>query len=152
MQIISSKDNEIIKQIRKLKEKKHRDTSSEYLIEGLKLVEEAIKEKVKIKWIVICEDCSEQNAIQQSLLFEIAKYECLYVTKKVFQTLTDVNTPQGILAVIEKESESEVDYKKEIILALDGVQDPGNLGTIFRTADSVRVNTNYCIKWYSRCL
>ena len=49
MQVITSKDNEIIKNIRKLKEKKYRDSSNEFIIEGVKLIEEAIEENVKIK-------------------------------------------------------------------------------------------------------
>ena len=49
MQIISSKDNELVKHIKKLKDKKYRDESNEYIIEGVKLIEEAVKEKAKIK-------------------------------------------------------------------------------------------------------
>ena len=59
MQVISSKDNEQIKAIRKLKEKKYRDETRSYIIEGIKLVKEAIKENAKIKMIVICEDSEE---------------------------------------------------------------------------------------------
>ena len=49
MQIISSKDNELVKHIKKLKDKKYRDESNEYIIEGVKIIEEAVKEKAKIK-------------------------------------------------------------------------------------------------------
>ncbi len=137
MQIISSKDNEQIKYIKKLKDKKFRDETKEYLVEGIKLVKEAIEENVTIKMIVVCEDCDNDGSIEQSLLYEIAKYNCIYVTKKLFQSITDVVNPQGILAVVEKGDNSEnIHYNEEIILALDGVQDPGNLGTILRTADS----------------
>ena len=137
MQIISSKDNEQIKYIKKLKDKKFRDETKEYLVEGIKLVKEAIEENVTIKMIVVCEDCDNDGSIEQSLLYEIAKYNCIYVTKKLFQSITDVVNPQGILAVVEKGDNSEnIDYNGDISLALDGVQDPGNLGTILRTADS----------------
>lgn len=143
MQIISSKENEQIKYIRKLKEKKFRDETHEYLIEGMKLIEEAIAENVKMKTIVICEDCLEgENAIEQSLLYEIAKYQCVYVTKKLFGLLTDVVTPQGMLAVVEKgdsNNATTIDYSQDIILALDDIQDPGNIGTILRTADSANL-------------
>jgi len=146
MQIISSKDNEQIKYIKKLKEKKYRDETNEYIVEGIKLVKEAINENVDIKMIVICEDCDENEKkdksvhIEQSLLYEIAKYECIYVTKKIFALLSEVQTPQGILAVVKKEdSIDKIKYTEEIILALDGIQDPGNLGTILRTADSANL-------------
>ena len=56
MQTITSKDNELIKHIRKLKDKKYRDESNEYVVEGVKLVEEAVKENAKIKQIIVCED------------------------------------------------------------------------------------------------
>lgn len=137
MQVITSKDNELIKNIRKLKEKKYRQQENKYIIEGIKLIEEAIQEEASIETIVVCEDCVENNSIEQKLLYEIAKYNCIYVTEKVFNVITEVTKPQGILAVINKENQNNnIDYEQELILILDGIQDPGNLGTILRTADS----------------
>lgn len=136
--VITSKDNESIKAIRKLKEKKYRDISNEYIIEGIKLIQEAIQEKAKIKTIVVCDDCKTTGGIPNDILYEIAKYNCIYVNEKVFNLITDVSNPQGILAVIEKNSsESEIDYKEDVIVVLDNIQDPGNLGTILRTLDSI---------------
>lgn len=138
MQVISSKENELIKHIKKLKDKKERDLSNEYIIEGIKLIQEAIQEKAKIKQIIICEECEKAEAIPKEIMYEVARYECIYITKKLYNYLTEVKTPQGILAVIEKESnEKNIDYTQEIIVALDGIQDPGNLGTILRTVDSI---------------
>ena len=141
MQVITSKDNEIIKDIKKLKEKKYRDLNNKYIIEGIKLVKEAISENAKIDKIVICESCLKDGSIEQNLMYEIAKYNCISVSEKVFSSLTDVNSPQGILAVIEKNNkkDEEISFKEDIILVLDGIQDPGNLGTILRTADSVNL-------------
>ncbi len=140
MQVITSKDNEIIKNIKKLKEKKYRDQTGEYIIEGIKLVEEAIIENVKISKIVVCEDCETDGSIPKDLMYEIAKYNCIYVSKKIFESISDVNTPQGILAVIEKyQLEEKISYNEDILVVLDGVQDPGNLGTILRTVDSVNL-------------
>ena len=74
-------------------------------------------------------------------MLEIAKYECIYVTDKIFNLITQVTNPQGIMAIIEKNSEkNQIDYTQDIILVLDDVQDPGNLGTILRTADSIGLN------------
>jgi TrmH family RNA methyltransferase len=71
-------------------------------------------------------------------MYEIAKFDCVYVTEKVFSSITQVTTPQGIFAIIERNAcTEEIDYSEDIILALDDVQDPGNLGTILRTVDSV---------------
>ena len=54
---ISSKDNEMIKHIKKLKDKKYREEYNEFIVEGIKMVEEAIFENAKIKNIIICDDC-----------------------------------------------------------------------------------------------
>ena len=105
MQIISSKDNEFIKHIKKLKEKKYRDLNKEFVIEGIKLIKEALEEKCNIKQIVICDNCQNSEIIPKELMYEIAKYECIYVTDKIFSSISDVNTPQGILAVIQKQNE-----------------------------------------------
>ena len=71
-------------------------------------------------------------------LYEIAKYDCIYVNNSVFKYITDVLNPQGILAVVEKKSKTNmIDYNQDIILVLDGIQDPGNIGTILRTVDSI---------------
>lgn len=141
MQIITSKDNEVIKNIRKLREKKYRDLENCYIIEGMKLINEAIEANAKIKKIVICEECTNNGEINKEVLYEIAKYDITYVTKKVFDLLTDVKTPQGIIAIVEKQNmEKQIDYSQDIIIALDDLQDPGNLGTILRTADSANLN------------
>lgn len=138
MQRITSKDNELIKHIRKLKDKKYRDLNNEYVIEGAKLITEAIREKAKIKEIIICEECSKAEVMEKSLMYDVAKYECIYVTEKVFNAITEVEKPQGILAVIEKNAKEEIiKYDEDIIVALENVQDPGNLGTILRTVDSI---------------
>lgn len=140
MQIITSKDNENIKSIKKLKERKYRDLNNEYIIEGIKILKEAIQEKAVIKKIVICEECLANNIIDEKLLYEIAKYDCLYVSKKIFEGLTDVSKPQGILAVVEKNNKKDINYNEDIVVALDGLQDPGNLGTILRTLDSANLS------------
>lgn len=140
MQSISSKENDLIKHIRKLKDKKERDISNEYVIEGIKLIQEAIQENVNIKQIIICDDCDKTESIPKDLMYEIAKYDCVYVTKKIFKYISEVQEPQGILAVIEKNnSDKDIDYDQDIIVALDDVQDPGNLGTILRTVDSIGI-------------
>ena len=101
--VISSKDNETIKKLKKLKDKKYRDQENCYIIEGIKLIKEAINENAKIKLIIVCDDCKQENNIDADAKYEIAKYECIYVTEKIFLSLTNVVNPQGILAVIEKE-------------------------------------------------
>lgn len=134
--LITSKDNDLIKHVRKLKEKKYRDEYNEFIVEGLKMVEEALLEKVELKTIIICEEFLG-DSIKKDLLYEISKENVVYVNSKVFKFLTDVMTPQGILAVAQKNKSDELNYKEDLFLILDNIQDPGNMGTIIRTADSV---------------
>ena len=141
MQTITSKDNELIKHIRKLKDKKYRDESNEYVVEGVKLVEEAVKENAKIKQIIVCEDTTRTYEIPTHIMLEIAKYECISVSDKIFNIITQVTNPQGIMAIIEKNAQNaKIDYTQDIIVVLDDVQDQGNLGTILRTVDSIGLN------------
>lgn len=141
MQTITSKDNELIKHIRKLKDKKYRNESNEYLVEGVKLVEEAVKENAKIKQIIVCEDTTRTYEIPTHIMLEIARYECISVSNKIFNIITQVTNPQGIMAIIEKNAQdAQIDYSQDIIVVLDDVQDPGNLGTILRTVDSIGLN------------
>lgn len=141
MQVITSKDNELVKHIKKLKDKKYRDENNEYIVEGVKLIEEAVKENAKIKKMIVCEDTTRTYEIPTNVMLEIAKYECVYVTDKIFSSITQVTNPQGIMAIIEKKAENqEIDFSQDIIVALDDVQDPGNLGTILRTVDSIGLN------------
>ena len=137
MQRISSKDNSLIKHLKKLKEKKYREEYCEYVIEGIKLIKEAIQENANIKQIVVCDGCDNSELIESHLKYEMAKIDFIYVPENIFKTISDVESPQGILAVIGKPNKEEINLDEDIILALDDIQDPGNLGTILRTADSV---------------
>ena len=99
------------------------------------MVEEAMTEEIEIKTIIICEDFLGE--IDSELLYNIAKENVVYVNDKVYKYITDVITPQGILAIVAKNKSNEIDFKQELFLILDNIQDPGNMGTILRTADSI---------------
>ena len=73
MQIISSKDNEFIKHVKKLKDKKYRNINNEFIVEGVKIVKEAIEEKVNIKQIVICDNCQNSDIIPKELMYESSR-------------------------------------------------------------------------------
>ena len=77
--VITSKDNETIKKIRKLKEKKYRDIDKKYIIEGVKLIKEAIEEIAEIDTIVVCENCVQTGEIDSKTLYEIAKYNSIHL-------------------------------------------------------------------------
>lgn len=138
--LITSKDNNMIKEIRKLKEKKYR--KDKFIVEGIKMLIEAISESADIEIIVISENVSSDIRTKLNNI-GISKYRCIDVTDAIFKVLSDVETPQGVLAVIKKKEErftyNQIDVNADYIIALDGIQDPGNLGTIIRTADSANL-------------
>jgi len=141
MQLITSRDNEQIKQIRKLKDKKYRDEMGLFVVEGIKTVNEAIAEGADIQIIVICDDSNEQDELKQKMLYSVAKFDLIYVNERVFESISHVMHPQGILAVIKKkEKQTEINYSENQVVVLDDIQDPGNLGTIIRTVDSCGIS------------
>lgn len=132
MNVITSKDNSIIKEIKKLKDRKTRSAKGEFLVEGFRFVEEALKSDFEVKTLVI------EESIQDKLAnYNIDKYldkiEFIYVTKTIMKLLASTETPQGILAVVKNKDVKLIDNEGFYIFC-DKVQDPGNLGTIIRTA------------------
>ena len=131
MDIISSTKNEKIKELAKLQTSKGRKKAGLYLLEGEHLVEEAIKEKAPIELIVV----SSNRMEDYQYLLEQTAVHVLVVSEEVFQKLSMTETTQGILAAVKIENQAEPPCTGRIIV-LDAVQDPGNLGTIIRTADA----------------
>ena len=131
--VITSKDNEIVKHIKKLRDKKFRDEENEFIIEGTRMIEEAVREKAKIKMVIVSEELN-QGPIKKDVLYKIAKEKVIYVSDKIFKSLTDVTTPQGILAVVEKHNQMEIDFSKDLYLILDNIQDPRKYGNNFKNS------------------
>ena len=136
--VITSKDNEKIKEIKKLKEKKYREETNLFVVEGIKIVKEAIEYDADIQKIVISNDAIGYE-VDEEVLKIIQKYEVMIVSQNVFESISDVKTPQGILAVIKNKENVKVDYNEDVIFILDNIQDPGNLGTIIRTLDAAGI-------------
>jgi len=121
---ITSLDNQYVKRVTSLHKKKYRDEYKEFFIEGIKLINEAIEYNHTIKNIFYCPDMINYN-------LELPAYK---VTKEVISKMADTSTPQGIIAICEI-PQGQVKLKERLIY-LDRVQDPGNVGTIIRTADA----------------
>ncbi|VHL78234.1 RNA 2'-O ribose methyltransferase substrate binding family protein [Streptococcus pyogenes] len=118
--VITSKTNQLIKQTKKLLQKKHRKQS--YLIEGWHLFEEAQKSGQVFRHIFVLEEMVERLAGEQELVI---------VSPQVLKELTDSPSPQGIVAEVEiPKLAFPSDYKGKY-LVLEDVQDPGNLGPSF---------------------
>ncbi|MDM0972441.1 RNA methyltransferase [Clostridium perfringens] len=127
---IESKNNNLFKDIKKLKEKKHRIKSNKYLIEGLRFVEEAIKSKVSIDSIIFTESFKEKNP---DLFLQINEnIKLIQMNEALLKQLCSTENPQGIVGVINMQNKEL--KSGELVVLVDKVQDPGNMGTIIRTA------------------
>ena len=135
--MITSADNKRIKNVIQLLEKsKARKEQDAFVIEGIKLFEEAPEEL--ISEVFIAESYDGPRAKLDRIPFEVVKDE-------VFHKMTDTLTPQGILCVVKKSHYSLEDLLKpreryRVYLVLEKLQDPGNLGTIMRTAEGAGVS------------
>ncbi|MGR3741619.1 TrmH family RNA methyltransferase [Companilactobacillus sp. DQM5] len=130
MQQITSKKNDIIKEIKKLDAKKQRKKSNLYVIEGLHLIEEALKYNVNIKQALVTDKYINHRLVKE---YYDNSYE---ITEELAEYISDTKTPQGIFAVAEIEQENKFNNYNGKWVLLDNVQDPGNVGTIVRTADA----------------
>lgn len=124
--MITSVKNETIKNIVKLQKKKYRQQEQKFLLEGEHLIEEAIKSSWGIETVIVAEGFTTQ--------LELADITIIEVASNVFEHMAQTKSPQGILAVVHME---QLEPKRvNRVVMLDAVQDPGNLGTIIRTADA----------------
>ena len=125
--VITSLDNEKIKKYKKLKQRKYREEFNEFIVEGMHLVLEAYKSNLIEELIM-----EEEEAIPLPCPYT-------YVTKEILNSLSDMTTPPNIMAVCKKIPEKEELGNK--LLILDEIQDPGNLGTILRSAKAFDIDT-----------
>lgn len=134
MQEITSLQNPRIAALRALHHKKYRDAENAFLVEGEKMVSEALQH-AKVRTLVIGQDCVEDGRFD-GLVRDAQEREILMlsVPNRLIETLSGSKTPQGILAQVEMPPEGAPNTG--LLLALDAVQDPGNVGTMIRTADA----------------
>ena len=142
MEIITSVNNQRVKDVANLKQKKYRTETGAFFAEGLRAVIEAVQFADLSELFFIK---TEENKLTEIIKTAEEKGVRLYcVDEKVMAKLSDTKTPQGVLALIKMPEDSlqklnpgtSSDNNAPVII-LDRVQDPGNLGTIIRTADAV---------------
>lgn len=125
-EVIKSSKNNLIKMINKLKKKKFRNEKNLFLIETRKMIDEAIKSNRNIEYIIQKE--SNELVYDNSILIE----------DKLFNEISNLVTPDGYMAIVSKYNEDKL---SENILILDNIQDPGNMGTLIRSAEAFGYNT-----------
>ncbi len=140
MKLISSKDNSIIKTAKQLQQKKFRDKTGTFLIEGYHLLEEALKSRMLFDFVVFSEEVLDKTEARALVaLLEENHIDCYKMPDQIFQTLVETESPQGVVGAVHKPKwdERAVLHKPEgNILVLDRLQDPGNVGTMIRTAEA----------------
>ncbi len=132
MKYIQSDKNPQVKQWKKLLTRKERDKSGTFLVEGFHLVEEALKRKEDVEEIIL----SEKTEMPPN--WDYGAIPVTVVTDEISRQLADTETTQGIFAVCSQPKQSLTSGKTYLLI--DSVQDPGNLGTMIRTADAAGID------------
>jgi TrmH family RNA methyltransferase len=136
--LISSLQNARVKTIRSLRMRKFRARESKYLIEGIRIVGEALDRHAPVETLLYCPDLLVSERAK-ALLELHADIEQLVVSPEVFGSLSDRESPQGIAAVVRSSATSlhEIPLRSDLfVIVAWQLQTPGNLGAIIRTADA----------------
>ncbi|HNT55721.1 MAG TPA: RNA methyltransferase [Anaerolineaceae bacterium] len=138
--IITSTANPQIKQIRHLRDRKVRQETGLFYIEGLRIVTEALQQGLALEQLIIAPELLTSAVGQQAALEQARRNApVLEVSADVFRSFSLKDGPQGIAAVARQQWQSLAAVSpasEDLWVALDSVADPGNLGTILRTTDS----------------
>lgn len=136
--IIESKENAKVKLIASLKLKKNREKHKLILIEGLRSVQQLIDNDIEIKLLAFSDYEYEKNKEYVKIFENFSEVSCL-IKSAVFNQIADTSNTQGILALVNTPEYNIKDItgsEKSRILLFDRIQDPGNAGTLIRTADA----------------
>ena len=131
--------NPQVKAAAELKQKKYRQQQGLFLAEGLRTVEEAVASKTVVSiFYTAIEDDRTRSVLEEAAAQQLKLY-C--VSDAVMKKIADTDTPQGIIAVCKMQNVTldKLLSKGEMLLVLDRVGDPGNLGTMLRTADAAGI-------------
>lgn len=139
MQNITSSQNPVLKELKALKQKKVREEKQLFFIEGIRFVEEALKESADIDKIFLSDKLTQIKGGNEILeRMQKGNYSMYSLPDRLFKEISDTENPQGILATVRfnKLNTSDIPACGDFYVVLDSLQDPGNMGTIIRTADA----------------
>lgn len=136
---ITSSQNPLIKEIKSFRSRKNRSKKGLFIIEGSKLFFEALNEEEKIASIFMSEQFLSTGESKEILARAAARSIKTYaLPDRLFKAISDTESPQGILAVIKARHRNinQLPAEGNLLVILETLQDPGNMGTIIRTADA----------------
>jgi TrmH family RNA methyltransferase len=137
---LSSKDNSTILYLRSLSDPKHRKTEKAFLIEGVKMVVEALRDRAGVKMVVASPSLTQHHGKAVLELAEKRSVDILWISDRLMDAVSESKTPQPVMAVVEMKEHTEdalFAHEPGLIVVCHQLQDPGNLGTIIRTAEAV---------------
>ena len=145
---ITSNDYEKIKYTKSLLKSKNRNKEKKFIIEGYRILTLAIDCNVDIDYVFINEEFENKDEhksfINKIKMLNIKVYK---TTNKIFNEFTDTKNTQGIISVVSfSDKINSINKEDKFVLVLDRIQDPGNMGTIIRTADACGVDSIILIK------
>lgn len=149
---IASLQNSIVKEAAELNLKKYRSKRREFLVEGVRAVQEAINSGWELTSVFFDDAVSGEKV---TMMLQHNAVPCYHVSRTIIERLTDTKNPQGIVAIVKEQNNNLADVagKNGLLLVLDEVRDPGNVGTIIRTADAAGavgvVLLSACVDLYS---
>lgn len=154
---ISSKDNEKVKLTKSLLKSKNRLKESKFLIEGFRILTQAIDCNADLQYVFINENFeAKEEHVEFLKVLESKNIKVYKTTNKIFNEFIDTESTQGIVGVVgiqKNNIQDIVDENCRFVLILDRIQDPGNMGTIIRTADAAGVdaiiNLKGCVDIYN---
>lgn len=138
-EIITSPQNKFIKLAAALRQKKYRDELGLFVVEGVRLVEEAVQSSWLVETCIYTVESLAQERVQK-IVSQLEGENChmIQVPLAIYNKITDTQEPQGIMAIVKKYAYTLADLfinsEKPFLIVLDELQDPGNVGTIIRTA------------------
>jgi RNA methyltransferase, TrmH family len=139
-QPITSKENNAVKYLRSLSDPRIRKKERAFLIEGVKMVEEALRDSLGVIRIVATPDLVQHHGKGVLKLADIRSADILWISRNLMDAVSENKTPQPVMAVMKKKKYDEDvvwNHTSQLIVIAHHLQDPGNLGTILRTAEAV---------------
>lgn len=140
MQELTSRDNKFLKLVRSLQSKKGRVNSGFYFVEGKRIADEALTYAREQIEAVLVSDIFYNKNRDVIKKIDSSGIQVYTVPEKLFDECCDTETPQGICVVLKMEQQKIDMANADFLLVLDGVSEPGNLGTIVRTAEAAGVD------------